>query len=118
VTLLKGKFILGTAAIFIAPFGLIGALRLAKPYSPWAHWFYNPNRGREGRRAKRERKLARANRRFETSRLGQLERWLVDLIGGHFDETDPRAIVTDRSRALSGSGNVRRGTSSVGEARR
>jgi hypothetical protein len=87
VTLLKGKFILGTAALFIAPFGLIGALRLAKPYSPWAVWFYDPNRGREGRRMKRERKLTRATKRYETGRSGQLERWLVDLIGGRLEQS-------------------------------
>jgi hypothetical protein len=90
VTLLKGKFILGTATIFISPLGLIGSLRLAKPYSPWAVWFYDDARGRPSRRAKRERKLARATRRFETGRSGQLERWLVDFIGGRLDETAPK----------------------------
>jgi hypothetical protein len=98
VTLLKGKFVVGTVAIFIAPVGWIGALRLAKPYSPWAVWFYDGARGRERRCAKRERKLARATRRFEHGRLGRFEHRLVDVIGGRFDETGPKAIATDRSQ--------------------
>ncbi len=87
VTLLKGKFLLGAVAVFFPPFGWVGSLRLAKPYSPWARWFYDPARGRPSRRARRERKLARATKRFETARLGQLERWLVDAIGGRLDGT-------------------------------
>ena len=102
VTLLKGKFILGTAAIFIPPFGLIGALRLAKPYSPWAVWFYDPSRGRQNRRAKRERKLARATKRFENGRFGRLEHWLVDLIGGSFDEAAPNSVAASTPQPASG----------------
>jgi hypothetical protein len=94
VALLKGKFVLGTAGIFLAPFGWTGALRLAKPYSPWAHWFYRTSRGSAARRAKRQRKLARATRRFETGSFGQLERWLVDLIGGRLEAP----ATTQRSR--------------------
>ena len=101
-TLLKGKFILGTAGIFIAPFGWIGTLRLAKPYSPWAVWFYNPSRGRQSRRAKRERKLARATKRFENGRFGRLEHWLVDLIGGSFEETAPNSVAASSPQAASG----------------
>jgi hypothetical protein len=96
LTLLKGKLILGTAAVFIAPLGWIGALRLAKPYSPWAHWFYDPGRGRAGRSAKRERKRKRATRRFETGRLGRVERRLVELIGGRFDKAAPDTIAGER----------------------
>jgi hypothetical protein len=90
VTLLKGKFMTGTLAMFMAPVALIGALRLAKPYSPWARWFYDPARTRSPtRRLKRDRKLARATRRFEQARLGRFERRLVDAIGGKFDATAP-----------------------------
>jgi hypothetical protein len=89
LTLLKGKFIVGAVAMFITPVGWVGSLRLAKPYSPWARWFYDPERGRPSRRAKRERKLARATRRFQTGRLGRFERRLVDVIGGKFDAGSP-----------------------------
>ena len=96
VTLLKGKFILGALAVFFSPLGWVGSLRLAKPYSPWAHWFYASARGSPGRRARRERKLARATKRFEAGRLGQFERWLVDLIGGKLDAAAPAGARVNR----------------------
>jgi lysyl-tRNA synthetase class 2 len=85
VTFLKGKYVVGTIGIFFAPAALVGALRLAKPYSPWARWFYAPARGRPSRRAKRQRKLERARHRFEHGRLGRAETWVVELIGGRPD---------------------------------
>jgi hypothetical protein len=102
LTLLKGKFVLGTAAIFMAPLGWIGTSRLAKPYSPWAQWFYAPSRGRAGGRAKRQRKLTRATKRFETGLSGRVERRLVELIGGRFDETAPTTTVADPPSERSG----------------
>jgi hypothetical protein len=56
VTLLKGKIWTGMAGLFVPPMLLVGAFRLARPGSPWAHWFF----------AKRSpRKMARAIRREE-----------------------------------------------------
>lgn len=55
VTLLKGKVWTGLLGIFVGVFSLVGAVRLARPGSPWARWRY-----REG-----SRKLARARRREE-----------------------------------------------------
>jgi hypothetical protein len=40
VTFLKGKLILGILGVFIPIFGIVGAIRLGKPNSPWAHWMY------------------------------------------------------------------------------
>ena len=79
---LKGKFVAGTIGIFIAPVAWVAAVRLAKPYSPWAHWFYDPARGRERRTHRRARKLERARARYATGRLGRIERRVVDFIGG------------------------------------
>ncbi|MGV9771195.1 hypothetical protein [Streptosporangium sp. NPDC003464] len=60
ITLLKGKIWTGLAGLFI-PFLLIsGALRLARPGSPWAHWFMA-----SGARRPRPRQMARAERREE-----------------------------------------------------
>lgn len=56
ITLLKGKIVLGIAALFIPIFGIVGAVRLAKPTSPWARWRYP----KDSRR--RERAVARDNR--------------------------------------------------------
>ena len=74
VTLLKGKLMLGLVGIFIPVFGLIGALRLAKPHSAWARWFYTRN----------AKKLERARHRYEVN-PGLPERfniWFTNLIGG------------------------------------
>jgi lysyl-tRNA synthetase class 2 len=80
VTFLKGKPFLGTIAVFVSPVGWVAAIRLAKPASPWARWFYDPSRGR--RPGWRTRKLRRSQRRFQRSRLERFERWFLDLIGG------------------------------------
>jgi hypothetical protein len=71
---LKGKLFMGTVGIFIPPVALIGAVRLAKPGSPWAHLRYAGNPG----------KLERAVRRNEgfNRRWRERKHWLWDLIGG------------------------------------
>lgn len=74
LTFLKGKLMLGLAGIFIPIFGLIGALRLAKPQSAWARWFYKHQ----------PKKLERAHERYEVN-PGWPERfnvWFTNLIGG------------------------------------
>jgi hypothetical protein len=95
ITLLKGKFMTGAVAMFMVPVAFFGAFRLAKPYSPWARWFYDPARARSPtRRLRRQRKLTRAIRRFENGRLGRFERRLVDAIGGRFDAAAPGEWIT------------------------
>ena len=97
ITFLKKKPFFGVVAILIPLVGLVSSIRLAKPGSPWAHWFYNPERGSPRRRRKRERKLQRSINRFERGRLGRFERWFSDLVGGA-----PRGPCSDRfgARAL------------------
>jgi hypothetical protein len=71
---LKGKLFVGTVGIFVPPVAFVGALRLAKPGSPWARQQYVDNPA----------KLERALRRDE----GFHQQWerrknrLWDLIGG------------------------------------
>jgi hypothetical protein len=74
VTFLKGRLMLGLLSIFLPPVGLVAALRLAKPHSPWAGWFYKRN----------ESKLARSHTRFDSGdrRLSALKERFYDLIGG------------------------------------
>ena len=74
VTFLKGKLKLGLLGIVFAPLSAVGALRLAKPTSVWARWFY-PKDGRRLRRSK-----ARAASR-EARWIHRRERF-YDLIGG------------------------------------
>jgi hypothetical protein len=74
VSYLKGKLFVGTVGIFAPPVALVGALRLAKPGSPWARWRYRDS----------PLTLERARRRDE----GFHQKWerrkhrLWDVIGG------------------------------------
>ena len=45
---LKGKLFVGTVGIFVPPVALVGALRLAKPGSPWARRQYADNPAEAG----------------------------------------------------------------------
>ncbi|MEV0147355.1 MULTISPECIES: hypothetical protein [unclassified Nonomuraea] len=40
VTLLKGKIWTGLVGLFVPVLLVVGAVRLARPGSPWAHWFF------------------------------------------------------------------------------
>jgi lysyl-tRNA synthetase class 2 len=74
ITLLKGKIWSGIVGIFIPIFAWVGAFRLARPNSPWAHSRY----------LDKPRKMERARRRVETNdrRWGRLRLKLFDFIGG------------------------------------
>jgi len=74
VSYLKGKLFMGTVGIFVPPVAVIGALRLAKSSSPWAHRQYASNPG----------KLERARRRDEGfhRRWRQRKHFIWDVIGG------------------------------------
>lgn len=73
VTFLKGKLSLGLLSVLVPLLGLVGAIRLAKPTSPWAKWFYS----------RRPKKLERARARFShESRLQRLNHRFADLVGG------------------------------------
>jgi hypothetical protein len=52
----KEKIWTGLAGLFLSPFSLVGAIRLAKPHSPWAKAFYH------------EKKMQRAIERYEKHR--------------------------------------------------
>jgi hypothetical protein len=74
ISFLKGRLVLGAIAIFIPVVGLVAAIRLAKPGSPWARWRY------KGKRADR---LERARARHERdTRLDALGVRIRDAIGG------------------------------------
>jgi hypothetical protein len=53
VNFAKEKFGMGLVGLIISPVSLVGAIRLARPHSPWARLFY------------RDKKLARARARHE-----------------------------------------------------
>jgi hypothetical protein len=70
VAVLKGRILLGAAGLFVMPVGLLGAVRLARPNSPWARRNY-PAGGE---------RMRRARERF--ARESRLSRRLSDAIGG------------------------------------
>jgi hypothetical protein len=72
VAFLKGKAKLGAFGVFIPGLAILGAARLAKPTSLWAHRFYPA--------AKLERSRARAA--LHHQRYAHLEHRLYDAIGG------------------------------------
>jgi len=73
ITFLKGRILLGVLSIFVPVVGLVTAVRLGKPDSPWARWRYR------GRRADR---LDRACKRHaDDRRLGEIGQRVRDAIG-------------------------------------
>jgi hypothetical protein len=99
VSYLKGKLFMGTVGIFVPPVAVIGALRLAKPSSPWAHRRYAGNPG----------KLERARRRDEgfNRRWRQGKLYLWDVIGGkpHLHLPHRRGRHDDQGNDPGGSGS-------------
>jgi hypothetical protein len=71
VCVLKGKIPFGLIGLFFPLVSIVGAIRLAKPDSPWARRRYRD----------RPKKMARAERRFGVERQERLDR-LRDLLGG------------------------------------
>lgn len=70
VAALKGKYVMALAGFFVPGVADIGAIRLAKPRSPWARWFYKGNR----------KKLAKAKKRDD--RWNRRKDRLRDFLGG------------------------------------
>ena len=83
ITLLKGKIWTGLCGLFLPLLFIVGAVRLARPGSPWARWRY---RNRPG-------KLARADRREQHLRqpVIRVKSRLQDLLAGGHDQ-QPVAI--------------------------
>jgi hypothetical protein len=83
ITLIKGKIWSGLLGLFVPILLIIGAVRLARPHSPWARWRYRTNTGR-GRR-----KLATA--RWREQRLRQpvvrAKIWFQDMIAGQHESS-------------------------------
>ncbi|MGP7999902.1 MAG: hypothetical protein ACLPKI_21700 [Streptosporangiaceae bacterium] len=78
VTLLKGKIWTGLFGLFLFPLLIVGAIRLARPGSPWARWRYHNKPRKRARAARRERRfrqpVVRIRVRFEDFVSGLQER--------------------------------------------
>lgn len=99
VCYLKGKLFVGTVGIFVPPVALIGALRLAKPGSPWARRQYATNAV----------KMERALRRDESfHQLWERRKHAVwDVIGGKPHLSLPRRDGHHRDRGHGPKGGSR-----------
>lgn len=71
ITLLKGKIWTGLIGLFVGLFSIVGAIRLARPGSPWARWRYAEGSRKLGRATRREARLYRPVRHLVT-KLGDL----------------------------------------------
>lgn len=74
IVLLKGKLWTGLLGMFFTPLLLIGAIRLARPHSPWARWHYQDKPRKMHHAMMRERYLRRP--------FVQADLWLQHVIAG------------------------------------
>ncbi|WP_405012669.1 hypothetical protein [Kitasatospora sp. NBC_01539] len=88
VALLKGKLWTGLLGIMVPGLSLIGAVRLARPGSPWARWRYASRPRLRHRAVRRERRLH--------GRADRARTWLFDLIAGAPDKVAPHHVATHR----------------------
>jgi hypothetical protein len=88
ITLLKGKIWTGLFGLFLPILFLVGALRLARPHSPWARWRYG----------KKPSKLDRARRREQRFRepVIRTKTRVQDLVAGY--RPDRRTESTTQKR--------------------
>ncbi|MGF7235850.1 MAG: hypothetical protein ACQSGP_12945 [Frankia sp.] len=54
IALLKGKYGMALLGIFLFPLAAVASFRLARPNSPWDHWFYRRNPAKARRAVERE----------------------------------------------------------------
>ena len=83
IAFLKGRLWLGVLGLLVVLFALIGAVRLARPESPWARWRYPPDSRR------RQRAVARAQR--HDARWRRLKHRVFDAVAGrpHIETGQP-----------------------------
>ena len=81
ITLLKGKIWTGLFGLFLFPLLIVGALRLARPGSPWARWRYQNKPHKRARAARRDRRWRQPVVRFRVR--------LEDFVSGLQDRPDP-----------------------------
>ncbi|MFN8072755.1 MAG: hypothetical protein U0R66_13245 [Mycobacterium sp.] len=74
IVLLKGKLWTGLLGMFFTPLVVIGAIRLARPHSPWARWHYQDKPNKMHRAMERERYLRRP--------FVQANLWLQHVLAG------------------------------------
>jgi hypothetical protein len=81
ICLLKGKTWTGVIGIYIGLFAFIGAIRLARPGSPWARRRYPDGSQKLTKATTRE-------KRFERRRATRFMIWFQDAVAGRPDQAD------------------------------
>ena len=79
IAVLKGKFVFGLVGLFVPIVAYVGAIRLARPHSPWARRRYEPEGPKMARARERERKWSRRRQRWS------------DIVGGAPSQTPARS---------------------------
>ncbi|WP_242614183.1 hypothetical protein [Actinomadura roseirufa] len=84
VTLLKGKIWTGLIGLFVPALLIVGAVRLARPGSPWARWWYAPGSRKHLRAVRNERRFRRP--------LIRAKIWVQEFIAGRHDLIPPELL--------------------------
>jgi hypothetical protein len=79
ICLLKGKTWTGVLGIYVGLIALIGAIRLARPGSPWARRRYSVGSRKEAKAIAREKRYGRRVSRYMT--------WFQDIVAGRPDQS-------------------------------
>ncbi|WP_255220391.1 hypothetical protein [Actinomadura chibensis] len=95
ITLLKGKIWTGLIGLFVPALLVVGAVRVARPGSPWSRWRYDAGSRRYQRAVRREKQYRRP--------LINGKIWVQEFIAGRHDLIPPellqrRADASDRAR--------------------
>ncbi|WP_433474058.1 hypothetical protein ACQPZP_35515 [Spirillospora sp. CA-142024] len=84
ITLLKGKIWTGLIGLFVPALLIVGAVRVARPGSPWSRWRYAPDSRKYQRAVRRERLFRRP--------LIQAKIWVQEFIAGRHDLIPPELL--------------------------
>ncbi|WP_243718878.1 hypothetical protein [Actinomadura sp. KC06] len=84
ITLLKGKIWTGLIGLFLPALLIVGAVRVARPGSPWSRWRYDEQSRRYQRAVRREKRLRRPLIR------GKI--WVQEFIAGRHDLIPPELL--------------------------
>ncbi|RKS76839.1 hypothetical protein BZB76_2205 [Actinomadura pelletieri DSM 43383] len=84
ITLLKGKIWTGLIGLFLPALLIVGAVRVARPASPWSRWRYDQESRRYQRAVRREKQYRRPLIR------GKI--WVQEFIAGRHDLIPPELL--------------------------
>lgn len=84
VTLLKGKIWTGLIGLFVPALLIVGAIRVARPGSPWARWRYADGSRKHQRAVRNEKRFRRP--------LIRAKIWVQEFIAGRHDLLPPELL--------------------------